>query len=393
MAVTAPERVAAEPPLDELRLVQVIPYLGYGGLERVATTLTLALQREVGRVVVCSMGGEPFERMLREARVPIELIPRPRPHVRRLLSSGLALARVLRREQPHVVHAHNPAAGATAALARVLARQPELAIVTTYHGVPPSHFPRASRALTFSSDLIVGVGPAVTQALRDAGVDEHGSATVYNAVDAVPARSADEVRLEFGAEYAELVLNVGRYMPEKNQALLLEALALLQPRRPRLRALVVGTGPLEPDLRRRAEELGLDEICTITGERHDVYDLMAAADVFALSSDWEALPLVVIESMMIGCPVVATDLPGIRDLIADERTGLTVSRGDAAALAAGIERVLDDRRLAARLRTEARVFIRERCSTESMVAAYESIYAQAIASHAHRRRTNASLST
>src|SRR5207247_356398 len=78
-----------------------------------------------------------FGPLLREAGVPIEEIPRPRPSPRQLVGSALALSRVLRRERPHVVHAHNPAAAAAAALARVLARQPEVAIVTTYHGVAP----------------------------------------------------------------------------------------------------------------------------------------------------------------------------------------------------------------------------------------------------------------
>src|SRR5207247_4418741 len=107
VAVTAPARPLAAPPLDELRVVQVIPFLGFGGLERVATLLTIGLAEHVGRIVVCSRDREPFGGMLREAGVPIEEIPRPRPRPRRLVASAIALARVLRRERPHVVHAHN----------------------------------------------------------------------------------------------------------------------------------------------------------------------------------------------------------------------------------------------------------------------------------------------
>jgi glycosyltransferase involved in cell wall biosynthesis len=378
---------------DELRLVHVIPYLGYGGLERVGTLLALALQRDVERLVVCSVGGEPFESALLEAGVTVVRIPRPRARVGRLVRSATALARVLRRERPHVVHAHNPAAGAVAALARILALQPRLAIVTTYHGVPPDKFGRASRTLAFSSDVVVGVGSAVTSALRAAGVAEERSATIYNAVEAAPARGREEVRREFGAEDAELVVTVGRYMPEKNQALLLDALAILAPRRPRLRALVVGYGPLEDDLRNQVETLGLGAVCEITGERHDVYDLMGAADCFALSSDWEALPLVVIEAMTLGCPVVSTDLLGVRDLVTDGENGLLMPVGEPAALAAGIERVLDDPALAQRLSAAARDTVRERCSMKVMVSSYEELYARAVEARAHGRRANASPST
>ena len=99
---------------------------------------------------------------------------------------------------------------------------------------------------------------------------------------------------------AELVVSVGRYVKEKNHELLLESLALLSRRRRRLRALIVGKGPLEADLIAKARALGLGGIVTLTGERTDAIDITAACDVFALSSMWEGLPLALLEAMTLG---------------------------------------------------------------------------------------------
>ncbi len=366
--------------MNELRLVQVIPYLRYGGLERVATLLTIALQRRGAHVAVCSSGGEPFAEELRAAGVPLVEIPRPRARPARLVHSAFALSRVLRRERPALVHAHNPAAAAVAGVARRLARLPGTAIVTTYHGVPPEQFERAAWVLARFSDVVVGVGPAVTESLREAGLTN--AVTIYNAVEAEAARPAEAVRREFGAEDSELVVTVGRYMVEKNQLLLLDALAELAPRRPRLRALIVGYGPLEDELKARIATLGLQDVAEITGERHDVYDLMHAADCFALSSDREALPLVVIEAMKLGCPVVSTDLLGVRDLVSEGVTGLLVPPRNPSALAAAIGHVLDDRELAARLSKAAKALVEERCSVDTMVSEYEHLYERAIRARA-----------
>jgi glycosyltransferase involved in cell wall biosynthesis len=367
-----------------LRVLQVIPSLYRGGLEHVATTLTLGLAEEpaIDRIVVASSGGPTYKAVLEDAGIPIAPIVRPYPRPGPLIKAARGLTRIIREEQPTVIHAHNPGATAAAALARRLSRARSIPIVATYHGVLEERVPRAARALGFA-DVVVGVSPTATAMLVGAGLGGERSRTIYNAVDP-HVRSGAEVREEFGAAGLPLVVTVGRYVAEKNQALLLEALALLD--RP-LRALVVGYGPRKDELRRQAEEL-LGDAATVTGERHDAPDLIAAADVFALSSDSEALPLVLIEAMAVGTPVVATDVGGIGDVVLDGRTGLLVPRRDPRALAAAIARVLDDPALAERLRAEGRQFVAEHCSLPAMVAAYLGVYTEAIA-----RRAGASPST
>ena len=374
------------PGLDRLRILQIIPALAFGGLERVATTLSVGLAPRVARVVVCSsgtrgyMGGAQLEDELRSAGLEILPIPRPSPQrPRAYASSVIAMARILRRERPDVVHAHNPAAAVGAAAARLLAGTRGTAIVATHHGVTRDQTRRAAQALSASSDIVVGIGPTVTNDLRAAGVPEDRSATVFNAVEVTAARPRDEVRRELGAEGAELVVTVGRYIAQKNQRLLLRAVAALRESRPRLRAAVVGYGELEDDLKAEAEKLQIADRVAITGARADAVSIVAAADAFALTSTEEGLGLVVLEAMAVGCPVVATAAGGIVDSVSDGETGLLVRDGDATALADALGKVLDDKKLRDHLVAGARDLVEREFSVETMIERYGDVYERAVA--------------
>jgi glycosyltransferase involved in cell wall biosynthesis len=163
-----------------------------------------------------------------------------------------------------------------------------------------------------------------------------------------------------------LVGNVGRLAPQKDHATLLEAIALVRERRPDVRLVLVGDGELRVELERQAAALGLAESVLLLGERHDVPDLLASIDVFANASRYEGLCLAVIEAQAAGVPVVATPVGGIRETIVDGETGLLVPPGDHRALADAISRLLDDRHLATRLASAARL-VAERYSERRMI--------------------------
>src|SRR5262249_12148618 len=149
------------------------------------------------------------------------------------------------------------------------------------------------------------------------------------------------------------IVNVGRYVMQKNQAMLIDALASLD--RP-LKALLVGYGELEEELKAQVAAAGLADRGVLTDRREDVPDLVAAADLFALSSEWEAMPLVILEALQLGTPIVTTKAGAISDVIEDGKTGLLVERRDTAGMADAIARVLDDRELASRLAATGQAF-------------------------------------
>jgi glycosyltransferase involved in cell wall biosynthesis len=135
---------------------------------------------------------------------------------------------------------------------------------------------------------------------------------------------------------------VGSLTPKKDHPNLLAAIGLLAPEHPSLRLVVVGTGPMEAQLRRDVERSGLGSRVHLLGARDDVPHILPAFDVFVVSSRYEGLPLALVEAMAAGLPSVATSVGGIPELLDDGRTGFLVAPGDPAALAAAVEKLLCD---------------------------------------------------
>ncbi len=137
-----------------------------------------------------------------------------------------------------------------------------------------------------------------------------------------------------------LVLAAGRMTEQKNHALLLEAILRLRRTGVRCRAMIVGDGPLRAFLERRIDELGLADQVVLPGNVRDLTELMQGADLFVLPSLWEGLPLVLLEAMACGLPVVGTRIRGHCRGVEDGVSGLLVEPGDAGALAQAIATLL-----------------------------------------------------
>jgi glycosyltransferase involved in cell wall biosynthesis len=144
------------------------------------------------------------------------------------------------------------------------------------------------------------------------------------------------------ASDAEVLINVARQEYQKGQLCLLDAFAQLAARRPRLVLLVAGRdGNLTAELRQRHAELGLGDRVRFLGHRTDVPDLLAASDIFVFPSLFEGLGCAVIEAMALGLPVVASDIPALREVVEVGRTGDLVEPESAPTLAAALESLLN----------------------------------------------------
>jgi len=278
---------------------------------------------------------------------PLEVADRPRP-----LGDAAALLRLRTLlAGADVVHAHGVRAGALAALSR-----PAAPLVATLHNAPPAGvgawlFGVLERILARRADLVLGVSGDLVERSRARGARRVGRALVPAPAAPPAERSPDQVRAELGVgPERPLLVTVARLAEQKGLPLLLDAARVWARRTPPPLVAVAGEGPLRGRLAARiaAEQLPV----RLLGRRDDVPCLLAAADVFVLASVWEGQPLVVQEALRAGTPVVATDVGGVAELVGD--AAVLVPPGDAAALAEGVARVLDDAALAARMRLRSR---------------------------------------
>ena len=204
----------------------------------------------------------------------------------------------------------------------------------------------ARRATTAFHALTEAVADA---AVRDLGLDRRCITVVPRGRDRAtlgspsPSRRA-AARRELGVDDgAPLLLNVARQDPQKGHIHLLRALPAVIDRYPNARLVVVGRrGSASPDLDREVARLGLADAVTFTGVRHDVADLLCGADVFVFPSMYEGLGGAVIEAMALRTPVVAADVPALREVLDGGRYGLLTPPGRPQPLAEAILSVFED---------------------------------------------------
>jgi glycosyltransferase involved in cell wall biosynthesis len=188
----------------------------------------------------------------------------------------------------------------------------------------------------------------------------------------------DVVRRQFGCSPEEVVVGtVGQLRAEKNHERLLRAFARAAAGRP-AKLLLVGDGPLRPELERRAHELGLAGRVVFTGVLTDPAECYRALDVFALSSDTEQMPIAVLEAMATGLPVVSTDVGDVRVMVSPENCRFVVPRGDDERYAAALAGLLADRAVWPALGQANREKCLREYSMETMVRAYVRLYRESL---------------
>ncbi len=337
----------------------------------------------------------PAERFTVEIAAPAEVADRfPEPILVVEVPNGLrghraATARIrtlIRERGIDVVHGHGLRAANDALLAR------SVPTVATLHNLALPEIVgriKARLATTIERRVVCGAEHTfvVSRDMRDhlARVAPGCSARVevlQAAIATAPKtmRTREEIRseLRLGSD-RPLIASVTRLAPQKEVDVLLRAVALL----PGVDLVIVGDGPLEDDLRALTSELDLQDRVHFTGFRSDAIDLTASADVFCLSSRWEAVALAAQEAVLLGVPVVATAVGGLPELISDGRSGRLVPPGDPVALAAALKEVLTSPEIAATYAAAALSHVSGALSSANLITRLAQVYEQ-LHERAHR---------
>ena len=335
-----------------------------GGTGRHVRVLAAGLVEKGWQVTVCGprTTEEQFDFTAAGAAfVPVEIGSRP-------TVGAAASVRTLRRlaKANDIVHAHSLRAGAVAGLATPRSTP----LVVTWHNAVLATgrarqayavleryvARRASTTLCVSSDLV--------ERVRDLGERDVHLAPVSAPKMPESETEPSDVRTALGAADRPVILTVGRLHAQKGYPYLVTAAALLAERTPAPLFLVAGEGP---DRAAIAQQIATTNApVRLLGNRDDIPDLLRAADVMALASEWEGSPLVVSECLRAGVPFVGTAVGGVPDMVGD--AGVLVAPRDPRALADAIAGVLDSPEHAAALADAARAAAKRLPTDESVVA-------------------------
>lgn len=290
------------------------------------------------------------------------------------------LRSIIARGRYDMVHAHGLRAGIDASLAvrgRLGRDGTRVPVLVSVHNLIRPDILGGPRALVYRRAEGLAVRMSDRTFAPSIEIADHLRATVTDAgakievlhlgVGAAPAGlpSAGAMRRQLGlAADEQLVVTTARLSPQKALDVMLEALARLPGN---VVLAILGDGPLEGELRSLAARLGVADRARFLGWQDEVAGYVAAADVFCLSSKWEAVALAVQEAVVLGTPVVTTDVGGMGELISDRISGRLVPSGDPAALASALAEVLASREKGARYAAAARTRLASDFSTEAML--------------------------
>lgn len=375
----------------ELRIGFVLHVMQVAGAEVLVAETIRRLRATIVPTVLCLDGvGALGERMQTEGVDVIALSRRPGLD----FSVARRMAKVIRARRLQVLHAHQYTPFFYGALAARLANI-GTRVIFTEHG---RHYPdviswkrRLANRVVFDrlADRITGVCDFSARGLAEHdGFSRSRIEVIENGIDLARYQTPVDrkaLRLRLRLDPARrYVASVARLHPVKDHRTLLEAFSHVAQIASDVDLLLVGDGPLRSELEQQASALGIASRVCFTGLRDDVPDILAAIDVFTLSSLSEAASITLLEAMAAGVPVVVTDVGGNGEIIRDGLDGLLTPRGDARALADALTKVLSNRPFAVSLGRSGAERVSSRYQLNRTIERYLKMYQQLAGSDGRR---------
>ncbi|MFC1657050.1 glycosyltransferase [Candidatus Moduliflexota bacterium] len=374
------------PVTEPVKVLHLISSKGLYGAERVVMTLVQQADPKLTVPVMAifrkqGTGGDEFVREAESLGFHVETI-----QYSSAFDPGqiLNLFRVVRRQRPRIIHAHEYK---TNILGFFVARMYGIPIVSTVHALHRLEG-RAKAVLRFSVWLLryfkalIAVSKEVRDELVELNVPQEKITTIQNVPPLTERKhetGARSLRNELGVPAdMKLIGFLGRLIPAKGCDQLLRALAMAGREHRDIFLAIVGEGPERDALEALAKSLGLQDMVRFCGFRQDPENVYASLDLLVLPSREEGTPLVMLEGMWQEVPVVATSVGGIPEVITDGKTGRIVPPDNPAALAAAIIEVLGNPENARKRALEAKNTLRRRYDVKVWAGKVQDVYRDAM---------------
>ncbi|MGH9557037.1 MAG: glycosyltransferase [Terriglobales bacterium] len=320
---------------------------------------------------------------LRRAGIEVEIIPEIGTGFLRLTREAQAR---LRNQNVRILHSHRYKENLLAAIVARLCRVPH--VVCSVHGSPEpfsgfrgmkQRFLHALNRLVlrFAADSVISVSAELCARLQHQ-VNSSKLLLVHNGIDPQRVRSPldpVEARRRLGLPQDCLVVGTaGRLEPVKRLDLFLQAARQILHAHPNAWFLIAGEGSLAETLRQQARTLGLEDRALLLGHRDDIYDVLRACDLFLLCSDHEGLPMVLLEAMHLGVPVVARNVGGVPEVVVHKENGMLVNSERPDDLARACQQLLVDPQLRESLASAGSSWVRKRFTLETAASEVADLY-------------------
>lgn len=344
-----------------MKILQVITRSELGGAQTVVVQLANRLSDEHDVVLVAGEGDGKMWEMVspRVTCVRSRYLQRALSPVKDI-RAALELRRIYRKHRPDVIHLHSSKAGT---LGRLVF--PTKKVIYTVHGFDSIRlafrkFLPVERILQRACSAIVGVSNYDEKNLHNEGII-HNVSTIYNGITTPDSNSVE--RLNIANNYKKIVLSIARVNPPKEPKIFIETARLL----PQYGFIWIGN-------QESVEHLGdIPANCHFLGNIVNAGAYCAQADLFMLPSNYEGLPMVIIEAMSCGVPVVASDVGGVSEIVRNDINGYTLPNR-AELFAEKIETILSNENLYARMSKNALEIFERELTIDKMVEGYMAVY-------------------
>ncbi len=319
-----------------------------GGAQKHVEALAIKLKQDAHEVTIVTGLYDASLWRLQEEKIDVISIPAMQRaiHLKKDLQTFWQLRAAFKKIKPDIIAAHSSKAGAIGRVVGSLLRIPSVFTAHSWsftEGVPRKKklmYSRIEKSVQPLTAKIITVSEydrklALTQRIAPA----HKMLTIHNGIEQIEKRAAHHRE----KEEHPLIVMVARFEVPKRQDLLLEALAELSDVPWRLQ--FIGDGSLRPNLEKFVADKKLTERVAFLGNQLDVTALLEESQLFVLLSDWEGLPISIIEAMRAGLPIIATNVGGINELVSDNENGFLINRDDKSLLKKRLRQLLLDETL------------------------------------------------
>lgn len=353
---------------ERIKVAVILPSFGVGGTENMVAALVNRIDKTKFNVMVICLACPQkthVQQAMERSGVKIYYAMKGKISSWRIF---FRVYRVLSQFRPHLIHSNMYAF----AFAAPYVLTHRIRMLHTIHNKPVNEFKnKYKRLISYlyrkEKAVPVAISHIIEREMKELYPQLHCIERIYNPVDTEKFRTERKKKTDRPVTF----INVARFMRQKNHELLLNAFARARNIAPSVRLLLVGDGELREAMEKKAEELKLSDAVTFAGNVEDVERYLSDADVFVLSSDYEGLPLSILEAMAAGLPVISTNVGGVADIVTDN--GILVKPGDVEALAEKIaELALDEEKRA--LMGECSLRNVQQYDSAEFIRQYESLY-------------------